>query len=154
MVTLNELKKKLNSLKEVGKILGWKIIRDNEEIVVINIGYLVEEEIVNYENVIVRVYNRNTDNEFICWERRKPTVIKEEKTLLQFEIYVKDNKTLILHDLKEKYNVIKLIDFNINKDKEYIIIRAFIDKGNTTISEKEFIVMFNEKGNYFIYIKE
>jgi len=153
MVTLNELKKKLNSLNETGKILGWKTVKDNGEVIIINIGYPTEKEVVNYENAVIRVYNRNTEEEFIRWERRKPMVIKEEKTLSQFETYIKNNRTSILHDLKEKYNVIKLVDFNINKDREYIIIRAFMDKGNNTISEKEFMVMFNEKGNYFIYIK-
>jgi len=153
MVTLNELKKKLNSLNETGKILGWKTVKDNGEVIIINIGYPTEKEVVNYENAVIRVYNRNTEEEFIRWERRKPMVIKEEKTLSQFETYIKNNRTSILHDLKEKYNVIKLVDFNINKDREYIIIKAFMDKGNNTISEKEFMVMFNEKGNYFIYIK-
>jgi len=153
MTTLGDLKKKLNNLKDAGILLEWKITRDNGDIIIINIGYPTGEDVVTYENVAVRVYNRGTDDEFIRWERRKPVVVREKKSLSQFETYIKDNKTSILQDLKEKYNMIKLVDFSVNKDREYVTIRAFVDNGDNTVSEKEFVVIFDEKGNYYIYIK-
>jgi len=152
MVTLNDLKKKLDSLKEEGKIVEWKTTRDNGDVVIINIGYPTGEDVVNYENVAVRVYNRDTENEFIRWERKKPAVVREE-VLTQFETHIESKKAQILQDLKEKYNAIKLISFSINKDREYITVRAFVDNGDNTISEKEFVVIFDESGNYKIYEK-
>jgi len=152
MATLNELYDKLNTLKEEGKIVEWKTIRDNGEIVIINIGYPTDEDVVNYENVAVRVYNRGTENEFIRWEKKKPTIVMEEVPT-QFEEYIESKKAQILQDLKEKYNTIKLIGFNINKDREYVTVRAFVDNGDNTISEKEFVVIFDESGNYKIYEK-
>jgi len=152
MATLKELYNKLDALKEEGKIIEWKTVRDSGGVVIINIGYPAGDDIVNYENVAVRVYNRGTKSEYTYWERKKPAIVKEE-AISQFEEYVKNNKAQILQDLKESYKVIKLISFSINKEREYITVRAFVDNGDNTISEEEFIIIFDKSGNYRIYKK-
>jgi len=152
MVGLDNLKNVLNELKNQGRIVEWSVIRDTGNVVVFNIGYPTDEDAVMYENYAVRVYNRNTENEYIRWERRKPAFLMQQEAS-QLELLVDKKKSAVLQDLKEKYNTVKLIGFNIDKEREYITVRAFVDNGDNTISEKEFVVMFDESGNYRIYEK-
>jgi len=152
MVGLDNLKNLLNELKNQGKIVEWSVIRDTGNVVVFNIGYPTDKDTVVYENYAVRVYNRGTEDEYIRWERRKPVFLRQQEAS-QFELLVGEKKSVVLQDLKEKYNAVKLIGFNIDKDREYVTVRAFVDNGDNTISEKEFVVMLDESGNYKIYEK-
>jgi len=150
MVSLDELKNMLNDLKSQGKIVEWSVIREIRNIVVFNIGYPTDEDTVTYENYAVRVYNRGTENEYIRWERRKPTFLVQQ-TASQFEKLVNEKRPTILQELKENKSAIKIINFTLDRDGKYATVRAFVDNGDNTVSEKEFVVMFDEGGNYTIY---
>lgn len=152
MVTLDDLFKTLDNLKANNKIVEWKKARDSGDVVIINIGYSTDDDVVIYENFAVRVYNRGKVNENIRWERRKPNQLIN-KIKSNFETYLQDSRLLIINDLKQNHNVVKIIDFIVNEKYEYVSVRAFVGVQQGQLTEKEFVILFDQNGNYTIYEK-
>jgi len=147
---LQELFDKLNALKASGKIMEWRVVREdrNNNVVVINVGYPIEEDVVRYQNFAVRVYNRGTENEEVRWETTKPMFLRVESP---FKQQASKTKQEILNKLRTEYNVIKVIGYTVDENNGYVTIMAFVDNGDGTVSQKSFVVFFDERGNFTIY---
>jgi len=147
---LQELFDKLNVLKASGKIVEWRVVRDdrNNNVVVINVGYPIEEDVVRYQNFAVRVYNRGTENEEVRWETVKPMFLRAESP---FKQQASKKKQEILNRLSTEYNVIKVIGYTVDENNKYVTVTGFVDNGDGTVSRKSFVVFFDEQGNFMIY---
>lgn len=147
MVALNDIRSYLDKLKDSGYVMDWRIVQDTGEKVVIYVEYVKPDDMVESENYILLIKDRNTPNEKVYWKGKKIRVGVESILEQTFG----NKKKEIFDKLKENYNMKIMQNYRVDDKSNCVWVNTYCETENNVLSMKMFAVVFDEDGGYVIY---
>ncbi len=113
--------------------------------------HLLDNETCEEGNYAVIIKNPGTPDERAFWARSKIKSLKKAVDQA-FTTIAYNLKPAIRKDLKQNFNLIKLITYNVNEDNKYVIAGGYCEVQPGQVGYKQFFILVDSTtGEYTIY---